>query len=69
MPAYAIRVELRGNSSPAEYERLHTLMAQRGFGRTVTGVTKEKEGVRPLIFRTLRAMGLPIVSAWPYSAV
>lgn len=41
MPDYAIRVELRGNPSPAEYERLHTLMAQRGFGRTVTGVTKE----------------------------
>ena len=66
MPDYAIRVELRGNPSPAEYERLHTLMAQRGFGRTVTGVTK-KEGVRPLIFRTLRTMGLPILSAWPYA--
>jgi hypothetical protein len=42
MPDYAIRVELRGNPSAAEYERLHTLMAQRGFGRTVTGVDKQQ---------------------------
>ncbi|MGH7745182.1 MAG: hypothetical protein ACREQ5_10340 [Candidatus Dormibacteria bacterium] len=42
MPDYAIRVELRGNPSAAEYERLHTLMGQRGFGRTVTGVDKQQ---------------------------
>lgn len=41
MPNYAIRVELRGNPSAERYESLHTLMATRGFGRTVTGLDKE----------------------------
>jgi len=41
MPNYAIRVELRGNPPPERYESLHALMAQRGFGRTVTGVTAQ----------------------------
>lgn len=41
MPNYAIRVELRGNPSAERYESLHTLMVQRGFGRTVKGVTTQ----------------------------
>jgi len=41
MPNYAIRVELRGNPSAERYENLHTLMARRGFGRTVTGVDRQ----------------------------
>jgi hypothetical protein len=37
MTAYTVRVELKGDPSYVEYERLHALMAQLGFGRTVTG--------------------------------
>jgi hypothetical protein len=35
MAAYTIRVELRGNPTYAEYERLHGVMSQSGFGRAV----------------------------------
>ena len=41
MPNYAIRVELKGNPPAERYETLHALMAARGFGRTVAGVTKQ----------------------------
>ena len=39
MPSYAIRVELKGNPSYAEYERLHTAMANLGFARTISGTS------------------------------
>jgi hypothetical protein len=38
MAAYAIRVELRGDPSFQEYEKLHQLMNGLGFGRTVSGM-------------------------------
>jgi hypothetical protein len=37
MPNYAIRVELRGYPTEEQYEKMHTLMARRGFARTVRG--------------------------------
>ena len=37
MNSYTIRVELRGDPSYEKYEKLHKLMANLGFGRTVTG--------------------------------
>jgi hypothetical protein len=37
MANYTIRVQLDGNPSYEQYERLHSLMAHLGFGRTVTG--------------------------------
>jgi len=38
MPNYAIRVELRGNPTWEEYEKLHQLMAGGGFLQTIKGV-------------------------------
>jgi hypothetical protein len=37
MSEYAIRVELRGNPSYEEYEKLHALMTKKGFVRTIVG--------------------------------
>jgi hypothetical protein len=37
LAAYTIRVQLNGDASYEQYEKLHTLMSQMGFGRTVTG--------------------------------
>ncbi|HUY80282.1 MAG TPA: hypothetical protein VMU92_00975 [Acidobacteriaceae bacterium] len=39
MAAYTIRVELKGDPSYEEYEKLHELMAAQGFKRTIRGVT------------------------------
>ncbi len=39
MPNYAIRVELKGNPSYVEYEKLHTAMANLGFNRTIVGTS------------------------------
>jgi hypothetical protein len=39
MAAYTIRVELKGDPSFAQYEKLHTLMAGMGFDRTISGTT------------------------------
>jgi hypothetical protein len=41
MANFTIRVELRGNPSAEEYEKLHALMAQLGYGRTVAGIDNE----------------------------
>jgi hypothetical protein len=41
MPNYAIRVELKGDPPAEDYERLHALMAKRGFLQTVSGVDKQ----------------------------
>jgi hypothetical protein len=38
MADFAIRVELRGNPSFETYEKLHALMANKGFMQTVSGV-------------------------------
>lgn len=35
MPSYFARVELHGNATYAQYERLHVAMANRGFQRTI----------------------------------
>jgi hypothetical protein len=37
MAAYTIKVQLDGEPSREQYERLHALMEELGFGRTVTG--------------------------------
>lgn len=37
MAAYTVRAELKGDPSFSQYEKLHALMAQLGFGRTVKG--------------------------------
>jgi hypothetical protein len=37
MSEYALRVELRGNPKYEEYEKLHALMAQKGFAKTIVG--------------------------------
>jgi hypothetical protein len=41
MPNYAIRVELRGNPTREQYDKLHALMAQSGFMQTIQGVNTE----------------------------
>jgi hypothetical protein len=38
MANFAIRVELRGDPSYETYEKLHALMAKKGFMQTVAGV-------------------------------
>ena len=38
MADYAVRVELRGYPSAAEYETLHSLMGRKGFAQTLAGV-------------------------------
>lgn len=37
MSAYTVRVELKGDPSYAQYEKLHDLMDRLGYARTVTG--------------------------------
>jgi hypothetical protein len=39
MADFTIRIELRGDPSYAQYEKLHGLMSGLGFARTVSGVT------------------------------
>lgn len=43
MAAYTIRVELKGDPSFQEYEKLHQLMGGLGFGRTVRGSAGESQ--------------------------
>lgn len=38
MPNYAVRVELKGNPGYLEYEKLHQVMANLGFYKTVAGI-------------------------------
>jgi hypothetical protein len=38
MASFTIRVELRGNPTYEQYERLHLLMANFGFYKTINGV-------------------------------
>ena len=37
MADFAIRVELKGNPSVETYNKLHALMAKKGFGQTIGG--------------------------------
>jgi len=37
MAQFIIRVEILGNASKSEYEKLHAAMEKQGFVRTVTG--------------------------------
>ena len=39
MAAYTIRVQLKGDPTYEQYEKLHDLMQKLGYGRTVTGKT------------------------------
>lgn len=39
MSAYTVRVQLKGDPSYEQYEKLHELMSKLGYGRTVTGKT------------------------------
>jgi hypothetical protein len=41
MSNYAIRVELRGNPTWEQYDRLHALMARQGFLQTIKGVSPD----------------------------
>lgn len=37
MSAYTVRIELKGDPSFAEYEKLHRLMKELGYGQTIRG--------------------------------
>jgi hypothetical protein len=39
MPNYTIRVELKGNPTYLEYQRLHAAMSKLGFNQTIGGTT------------------------------
>ena len=43
MAAYTIRVELKGNPTYQEYEKLHAQMASLGYQRYVNGVNGKNE--------------------------
>jgi hypothetical protein len=43
MADFTVRVELLGDPSYTQYEKLHALMSGLGFGRTIDGVTSANE--------------------------
>lgn len=45
MAWYTVRVELRGNPSYEEYDKLHSLMALNGWSKSLTGVTAQGQSL------------------------
>lgn len=63
MAAYTIRVELKGDPSYAEYEKLHAVMAQLGFFQSVWNGGKSYALPHATYYGDVQASGQDVLNA------